>query len=396
VYIYAFAASGSNVFAGSDTSGLADFGGSVFLSTNNGADWTNVSTGLIGPEVRALAINGPNIYAGTGGNGVFVSTNNGTSWTAISAGLTNKFVNVLAVSGTYLFAGTTGPWDDPTGGVFRSTDNGANWTKVNDGLTNTVVLELAVSGANLFAGTPGGLFVSTNNGTNWTQTSLSTSYVAALAVSGTNIFASAQGGLYLSTDNGANWGNVSNVGAMDLVASGPNLFALGGFFWGSISLSTDNGANWQVVNEDMKDTLTQALGINDVYIFAGGSSGNGVWRRPLSEMVTSVEQVTSELPHEYSLEQNYPNPFNPTTTIQFSIVDPQFTILKVFDLLGREVAVLVDEQKAPGNYEVSFDASALASGVYLYRLKAGDPSTGPGPRAESRGFVQTKKLMILK
>jgi hypothetical protein len=83
------------------------------------------------------------------------------------------------------------------------------------------------------------------------------------------------------------------------------------------------------------------------------------------------------------LSQNYPNPFNPSTNIQFSIVRRQLTIVKVFDVLGREVATLVNEVKEPGTYTVQFNASSLASGVYFYRLQAGD-------------FVQTKKLVLLK
>jgi len=90
-----------------------------------------------------------------------------------------------------------------------------------------------------------------------------------------------------------------------------------------------------------------------------------------------------ETPSSYALGQNYPNPFNPTTIIQFSIVDPQFTTLKMYDILGREVAVLVNERKEPGRYLVRFDATGLASGVYLYRLTAGR-------------FDQTRRLVLAK
>jgi hypothetical protein len=85
----------------------------------------------------------------------------------------------------------------------------------------------------------------------------------------------------------------------------------------------------------------------------------------------------------YVLAQNYPNPFNPSTTIQFSIVNPQFIILKVYDLLGREVAVLANERMDAGAHEVRFDAAGLAGGVYYYRLQAGD-------------FIQTRSLVLLK
>ncbi len=109
-----------------------------------------------------------------------------------------------------------------------------------------------------------------------------------------------------------------------------------------------------------------------------------------SVLVESVTGVPESRPLAYALEQNYPNPFNPSTRIQYTVGGTRAqgpgtsnTRLVVYDLLGREVAVLVDERKQPGNYEVSFDASGLASGVYIYRMTAGS-------------FVQSKKMVLLK
>ncbi len=96
-----------------------------------------------------------------------------------------------------------------------------------------------------------------------------------------------------------------------------------------------------------------------------------------------VGQLTAGLPKSYALEQNFPNPFNPITNLQFTIPHSQFTILKVFDLLGREVATLVNEHKTPGSYTAQWDASSFASGVYLYQLQVGT-------------FVQTRKLILLR
>jgi plastocyanin len=95
------------------------------------------------------------------------------------------------------------------------------------------------------------------------------------------------------------------------------------------------------------------------------------------------DQRTSGLPGAARLDQNYPNPFNPTTKIQFTIVNRQLTIVKVYDLLGSEVATLVNEVKQPGTYTVVFDGSNLESGVYFYRLQAGS-------------LVETKRLTLLK
>jgi hypothetical protein len=83
------------------------------------------------------------------------------------------------------------------------------------------------------------------------------------------------------------------------------------------------------------------------------------------------------------LEQNYPNPFNPSTKIKYQIPVSGFVSLKVYDVLGKEIASLVQEVKSAGIYEVQFDASELVSGVYFYTLKVGD-------------FIQTRKMILLK
>ena len=103
-----------------------------------------------------------------------------------------------------------------------------------------------------------------------------------------------------------------------------------------------------------------------------------------------VENDESNIPKVFGLDQNYPNPFNPSTSIEYQVPVSSFVELKVFDLLGREVATLVNEEKNPGNYETTFDGSKLASGVYFYRIKA-NPSAGSG-----QSFVQTKKLLLMK
>jgi hypothetical protein len=89
------------------------------------------------------------------------------------------------------------------------------------------------------------------------------------------------------------------------------------------------------------------------------------------------------VPWEFGLSQNYPNPFNPSTRIRFQIVEQGDVTLKVYDLLGREVRTLVDENLSPGSHETVFDATELASGVYFYRLKAGK-------------LTATKRQLLLK
>jgi ligand-binding sensor domain-containing protein len=262
---YSITASGSNLFAGT--------GGGVFLSTNNGASWTAVNTGLTNQDVRFLTISGSNLFAGTLG-GVFISTNNGASWTAVNAGLSNLKVYSLTVSGSNLFAGTVG------GGVFLSTNNGTSWTAVNTGLTNLDVYSFTVSGSNLFAGTyGGGVFLSTNNGASWTavNTGLTSLIVLSLTVSGSNLFAGTDGGVFRSTNNGASWTAV-NTGlasqyVLSLTVSGSNLVAgtLGGVF-----LSTNNGASWTAVNTGLTSQDVRSFTVSGSNLFAG-TYGGGVF-----------------------------------------------------------------------------------------------------------------------
>ena len=108
---------------------------------------------------------------------------------------------------------------------------------------------------------------------------------------------------------------------------------------------------------------------------------------PEAGILLDVESNESVVPDKYSLEQNYPNPFNPSTVIRYSVVSPSFVALKIYNILGNEIATLIDEYKPAGTYEVEFQSTVgslqLASGIYFYKLMAGD-------------FVQTKKMMLIK
>ncbi len=145
--------------------------------------------------------------------------------------------------------------------------------------------------------------------------------------------------------------------------------------------SSNNGASWAEVSTGLTNSYIISLAVSGNDLISG-TWGSGVWKRPLSEIV-SVKIISSELPIEFGLKQNYPNPFNPSTIIGFSVPTGSFISLKVYDLLGKEVSTLVSKFLTPGMYEVNFDAGNLASGVYFYQLNAGE-------------FVQTKKLLLQK
>jgi hypothetical protein len=378
---------GTNIFA-------ATVGG-VFLSTSSGGSWSSVTSGVTDAFVYAVATSGTNVFVGTdNGGGVFLSTNNGTSWTPVNSGLTTLNVTALCMSGTNLFAGTE------TGGVFLSTNNGTTWTAVNNGLSNLNIFSLAACGSKILAGTQAGLFTSTNNGSNWTLASsagVKTAFLHGIAEcpgsggSGSHIFAGTHAnGVFMSSDSGASWAAVNTgLTSMDLVALAPygrNIFA--GSSTGLVFLSTNYGTNWSSVSTGLPGKYIRELAVDPG---SGGSGatliaallGGGVWRRPLSEVVSVREFACNALPREFSLSQNYPNPFNPTTNIEFSIARAGSVKMTVIDALGREVATLANGLRGAGTYTVQWDASSFPSGVYFYKL-------------ETSGFTETRKLLLLK
>ena len=235
-------------------------------------------------------------------------------------------------------------------GVFVSTNNGGSWIQANYGLTDTLVNSLVISGTNIFA----------------------------------NVSASTQAKLYVASLTSPSW-NLASAGlpnsfGISLAVSATNVFA--GAYSNGVFLTTDNGTNWIDVNDGFGSSRTiSCLAVLGDDLFAGFYNGE-VRRRPLSQMITAVEDQ-NDIPISFNLSQNYPNPFNPSTKINYSIALSSPVILKIYDVLGNEVATLVNEEKPAGSYEVNFNASQLSSGIYFYKLQAGN-------------FISTKKMILLK
>jgi len=124
------------------------------------------------------------------------------------------------------------------------------------------------------------------------------------------------------------------------------------------------------------------ISIIDTSGTTSGHIGSTMWVDDLDGVV-GIDDYISDNPTEYELYQNYPNPFNPSTTIKYQVPELSFVTLRVYDVLGSEIATLVDEEKPIGSYEVDFDAKTLPSGIYFYQLQSGS-------------FVETKKMMLLK
>ncbi len=130
-----------------------------------------------------------------------------------------------------------------------------------------------------------------------------------------------------------------------------------------------------------KDSRNVPLNSGIHHIYAQNVTNQGILGGGVTTGVN--ESYTGEVPTELSLQQNYPNPFNPSTTIRFGLTQQLLVTLKIFNILGQEVATLVNEEKPAGSYEVNWNASNLSSGVYFYRLQTGS-------------FVEAKKMMLLK
>ena len=134
-----------------------------------------------------------------------------------------------------------------------------------------------------------------------------------------------------------------------------------------------NGGN-RITGENNQIAGTAGQAAIGVSTSANNSTQAGFWYQTV-DLITSVEQITDDgLPKEFRLEQNYPNPFNPITSIRFTLPNASDVSLRVFDLLGREVDTLVDELLPGGQHEVQFDASSLASGIYIYKLESASES----------------------
>jgi len=408
------AAGDTDLFVGANQGG----NNAIFESTNDGVSWSEkYYFGATSPgSVNTFALSDTNIFAGTA-SGIYLSTNNFASWRVIDSGLTSPNVAAFAISGSNIFAGilpsstyiTVPPYVvNAPGGVCLSTNKGVTWSVVDSGLTNasnTDVSALATVGNIIVAGTSdnSGIFRSTNNGTTWASANTglftvvgdSTQYVQihAFATIGSTIFAGTDQGIFRSTDNGASWNSASTgiplnefqqfpaVGC--LASAGTNLFAgMNGETPGGVYLSTNSGASWTWTDSGAVGIHVTSLVASGNYVYAVSESG--VWKLLLSQTGnTAVTTGNAGVAKAFALSQNYPNPFNPTTMISYQLPAASRVSLKVYDMVGRQVATLVNGQMEAGAHQVSFDASRLASGVYFYQLQAGS-------------FVASKKLVLLK
>ena len=411
------------------------FNSTIYRSTDNGNSWVRSGSGL--PQnttfINGMGIIGDNVVAGTD-NGLFYSTDRGNSWHPAAAPANS--VGSITTGGGYIYA-----LEDFVG-IFRSSD-GISWSQT--AIVTGKVVKISAYDNYLYAGTffseafyspDYGLDFYPCQGFPYGSSVFGLGPIGSgIVLAGTDTYPSS---IYVSYDNGMNfapysegWGQ--NVSAEYFAVTDSFMFAATDYngVWrrllpgitpvelASFTAEANNGnvlLNWTTATEKNNEGFEVERRSSE----RGGQSGNAEWEKIgfiegngtttqphvysyLDKSLSSgkysyrlkqidfdgsfkcsnAAEVSVETPLVFALEQNYPNPFNPSTTIHYQVPDKGLVTLKVYDVLGKEAAVLVNEQKDPGSYSVNFNAAELASGVYFYQIKAGD-------------FVKTKKMILLR
>ena len=406
-HVYALAVSGTNIFAGTDVY--------AYRSTNSGTSWTTLSSsGLPGMAVPFLVSSRTCLFAKLSGSSTFNFrlTNSGTGWEPITC------PGELALIDTNLFA------EHGNGDIDLSTDNGTTWKKVFSGGLAEQSWDFCASGNYLFNINAGadpydcvarllwnGSSVVYAGGMNFPPGYVPCSLgVADIRTSGTNVFLK-YGGSYFSTNSGADWSAISLPPGVSIpgpfVTLGTNLFVGATGVWRNsllnalpiqlasfkvAPLGSGVSLTWTTLSETNNyGFYVQRNGVDIAFIAGHGTTlqphtysyADNPPAGPCQYRLRQVdrdgaaafsESVTIGVgaPAKFALNQNYPDPFNPSTRISFSITREGPVSLCVYDLLGREVATIVNQNRKPGEYTELFNGSQMASGVYVYVLRSSE------------------------
>lgn len=289
---------------------------------------------------------------------------------------------------TYFLNADTG-WVVGYGGCIMTTDGGDSWIRRSND-ERTALFSLKFFNKDLgYAVSNEAVGKTTDGGCHWTVLGLDYDFAyKAVFFIDENTGLAAGNGIKKTTDGGATWKmkySVENVSLEAIYFRDKSIgWAVGSH--GQIIKTTDGGETWQQDYSDCTKLLYSVFVTHDGTVWAAGEEGTILQNKTMTGAEGSISEVANEPSHlllKYSLDQNYPNPFNPSTVIEFTTENYGHVTIKVFDLLGREVADIFDKEISAGRHKITFNASALPSGTYIYRLEAG-------------GAITARKMILVK
>ncbi|KXK52409.1 MAG: Two component regulator propeller domain-containing protein [Chlorobi bacterium OLB5] len=317
--------------------------------------------------------------------GVYKSTNGGLNWHIIFE--IENFTNRISyVSGIIFILSAN------DGTLYKSTDLGVTFSVLNSNVhmqcaffVDQNIGYMAGSWITGIGHYQGQVKRTTNSGLNWTIVYDSPVFIDVVFnssmyfINQSTGFLSGYVGIYKTTNNGNNLNGVSGGMILNLEFIGNEIgFATG---YPTIIKTDNGGVNWVTSYNSGNKTINSSCFVNTQTGWAVGSQG--LILKTTNGGLTFINSTGGNIPDNYSLSQNYPNPFNPVTNIKFDIPKSGLVKITVYDLLGREVTSLVNQQMQPGSYSVDWDASNYPSGVYFYRI-------------ETETFTDSKKMILLK
>ncbi|MCE1164983.1 MAG: hypothetical protein LWX07_06240 [Bacteroidetes bacterium] len=396
----------------------------VLRTTNRGYNWTNVSRNGIPANISLVNIFLVSISpmhtilaAGYTGSNTFVyrTTNSGANWSQVFT-QSNGFIDAIWLtnenSGFML--------GDPVGGrwsLWKTSNGGANWDSTGmflpaSGSESGYNNSLWASGGYLWFGTNNSrVYYSTNNGSSWNFSSVSpetNTYSVWMGTAPYNLGYTSGNTLYKTTNAGVNWTKDTTAIGTGMITSFTGSNQLFNYIFytrtGTIYYKLIFSNVWQVIYTAPAGNFTNLSIARSTVTFSGpgwiyGVRDNGRISRA-NTFIEGVRLISGKVPYDYSLSQNYPNPFNSSTKFTFDTRRlPEMVTgeirggnvkISVYDMLGREVEVMINKVLQPAVYEIVWDASRYSSGMYYYRMLVTNPNGG------SVVYDKIKKMALIK
>lgn len=353
--------------------------GTILKTTNGGINWVAQSHPATNKRLASISIvDSLNLYCVGWFETILKTTNGGINWTAIRNGPGGTGSSYDAC----FFINKNTGWIGGTGSKVWKTINGGDsliYIYLPWGYINDIYFKDSLIG--LLCGDGGNISRTTNGGINWYTPNIQLHFQGHTFdklsilnnqygwIVGEQVYP-----VYRTTDFGENWDSIGRVaGAFDLYcirfsSINTGWCGGGGTPAGRMFKTTDGGFTWQQYSNTISCYFGDYYFYNDSIGWAVGS--NGVILKTTNGGISFVNQISNNIPKDFSLSQNYPNPFNASTTIEFEINQRDFYSVEIFDVLGRIVESVFSEIKNPGVYRLNFNGINLNSGVYFYKLQS--------------------------